>query len=91
MPTIKIPTELARAIVWDDSDEGELVEEGIFDSSRWSLTYKAIIKYQDKFYKTFYRVGATEMQEEKPWEYDDFAELVEVHAVPKTIMVWEKV
>jgi len=91
MSKITIPAELARAIVYDDSDEGELVEEEIFDTSRWSLTYKAIIKYQDKFYKTFYRVGATEQQEEKPWEFDDVAELVEVHQVPKTMMVWEEV
>jgi hypothetical protein len=91
MSKITIPAELARAIVYDDSDEGELVEVEIFDTSRWSLTYKAIIKYQDKFYKTFYRVGATEQQEEKPWEFDDVAELVEVHQVPKTVTVWEKV
>jgi len=91
MPMIKISAELARAIVYDDTDEGELIEEEIFDSGRWSITYKAIIKYQDKFYKTFYRVGATEAQEERPWEDDDEAVLVEVKQVEKMVKVWEKV
>jgi hypothetical protein len=91
MPTITIPAKLARAIVWGGTNEGKLIENRIVGTSRWSNTYEAIIEYQGKTYRTHYRVGATEIQEEGPWEDEDVAELVEVHQIPKTIMSWELV
>ncbi len=91
MPKIFIPAELARAIVWEDTDEGKLLEKKQVGSSRWSILYEAIVAYQGKTYRACYRVGATEVQEERPWEDDKEAELIEVHQVPKTIQVWENI
>lgn len=73
-----------------DGDEGEIISNTIVENSRWSISHELIFKYEDVFYRTFYSVGATEMQDESPWEYDDDVECTEVVPVEKTIIVYEK-
>jgi RNA-splicing ligase RtcB len=77
----------------DLQDEAfRIVESGMVDKSRWSIHYRAIFEHEGKFYETTYSVGATEQQDERPYEYDpDEIECPEVHKVPKTIEVWERV
>ena len=87
---IKIPKETARDILFE-GDGGEIIEDNIVDHGRWSVVHKIILKYQDKYYRASYSVGATEHQDEQAWEYDDEVELTEVHQVPKVIMTWENV
>jgi hypothetical protein len=87
---MKIPADVAKDILFEEIG-GEIIEDKIISHSRWSVIHSLIIKYNDKYYKTSYSVGATEYQDEQAWEYDDEVELVEVHQVPKTIMVWEAV
>lgn len=50
----------------------------IVDSTRWSLVYEAVFEFESVCYKTSYRVGATEYQDEDPYEYDDDPVTVEV-------------
>jgi len=57
------------------------------DTSRWSIQYELIFKHEEKFYRTYYQVGATESQ----WEYDDTVKCEEVHQVEKLVKVWEPV
>ena len=47
------------------------VEEVITSTSRWSIHYRRVFKYNDTFYETFYSRGATENQDEHPYEYAD--------------------
>lgn len=70
-------------------DEGILIEDNIIENDRWSILHEIIFKYNDKFYKTCYSIGATEMQDEKPWEYDNEIECTEVRQVEKLVKVWE--
>lgn len=72
----------------------KLIKERLVDTSRWSKIYTRI--YQDlntgKFYQTQFSVGATEQQDERPYEYDgDFIEFQEVKAVQKTITIYEAI
>lgn len=62
----------------------ELVSEQLYDTSRWSMTYMRIYKevVSEKFYRTTYSVGATEMQDESPYEYEDSVVFDEVIQVP---------
>ena len=63
----------------------ELVTQEILDKSRWSVEYMRIYKEltSEKFYQTFYSEGATEMQDESPYEHEDnLVEFVEVIRVP---------
>jgi hypothetical protein len=60
--------------------------------SRWSVHYREVFEHEGKYYETTYSVGATESQDERPYEYDgDPIECPEVKPVAKTIIVYEKV
>ena len=65
--------------------------DNVVDNTRWSIIHEIIFEYEDKFYRTSYSTGATESQDEGPWEYEDFIECDEVHQVEKIVKVWEKV
>ena len=60
----------------------------IVDHRRWSVVHQIIFKHEDKFYQTYYSEGATECQDESPWEFDDEIECVEVQKVKITTEVW---
>lgn len=62
------------------------VEDNIIDNSRWSIHHEIVFKDTDgKFYQTTYSVGATECQEERPWEYETVVKCTEVEK--KQVMV----
>jgi len=46
--------------------------EKVVDTSRWSIQYEGIFKHLEsgKFYRLNWQVGATESQDESPFEYD---------------------
>ena len=72
------------------SDVVDLVESKLVDHTRWSVHYEIIFKWTDgKYYKTEYSEGATEMQDEGPWEYQDEVECIEVYKVQRLVDVWE--
>ncbi|MED3792450.1 hypothetical protein P4571_08335 [Niallia alba] len=60
----------------------------ITDTSRWSVHHRIIFAYQGKFYETYYSVGATEMQDESPWEYDETVECAEVELREVRVKKW---
>lgn len=87
---MKFQKELLQAVVCNDTDEAELIAEEITDTSRWSVHYRAVFKYQDKFYSATYSIGATEMQDERPFEYDPcMVECPEVVPVERVVTVYE--
>ncbi|ATO52133.1 hypothetical protein BrL25_19035 [Brevibacillus laterosporus DSM 25] len=69
-----------------------MILDQIVDQSRWSIHHDIIFKWIDgKYYSTGYSVGATECQDERPWEYENEVECTEVHQVEKMVKVWEAV
>ncbi len=72
--------EQARDIVYDDNLEFETVSDEMIEKSRWSILNSIIIKRisDGALFRGSYRVGATEQQDERPFEYDepDFHEVV---------------
>lgn len=69
---------------------GNSVKTDIVDSSRWSIHYDWIFKFEDKFYQSSYSVGATESQDESPYEYEgEWVDCHEVHQVEKLVKIWE--
>jgi hypothetical protein len=60
----------------------------ITNTSRWSIHHRIIFAYQGRFYETYYSVGATEMQDEMPWEYDDEVECFEVELKEIKVKKW---
>ena len=59
---------------------------------RWSINYYMVFPFEGKFYSARYSVGATESQDERPFEYDDDQiECPEVHEVEVVKKVWKNV
>ena len=88
MPTRKFKTETLRELIWEEEFDGfKLIETEMFDTSRWSIHYNMIFSYEDKFYQTQYSTGATESQDESPFEYDGpEIDCVEVKPVERTVI-----
>jgi len=66
----------------------KVIETEIYGRTRWSVMYSMIFKViaTGKYYSTYYSKGATEMQDESPYEYlGDEIECAEV--VPKKVKI----
>ena len=67
----------------------EVISTELVDTTRWCVVYEQIFKFEDKFYSTSYQVGATENQDERPYEWeDDEIDCVEVVPTEKTMIVY---
>lgn len=88
---MKFSKDFLQQLAWEDHDDNvEIISTELVDTTRWSLVYYQIFKIDGKFYETSYRTGATESQDERPYEYeDDEIECPEVVPVEKTITVYE--
>jgi hypothetical protein len=66
------------------------VSEEMINHSRWAVGYHVILQRENdgKFFSSSYEVGATESQDQSPYEYDDPI-FTEVFPVEKTIIVYE--
>jgi len=70
----------------DGVEVAEIIHDKVTDTSRWSVHHECVFKLNGNFYRTYYSFGATEMQDESPYEYDgDWVEVEEV--VPKEVTV----
>jgi len=91
---IKITPQEARELIFEDYVQGEydgLVEKKIVDHRRWSVIYEAIVNYKGFFYKVRYSVGATESQDEQPFEHDNMVKMIRVEQKQRLVDVWEEV
>lgn len=50
--------------------------------------HEIVFKDNGKFYSTTYSVGATEMQDESPWEYEREVECIEVELREVKVEKW---
>lgn len=67
----------------------DLVSEEIIDTTRWSVIKEIVFQSKDgKYYQTTYSEGATECQDEAPWEYEEEIECEEVELREVKIMKW---
>jgi hypothetical protein len=80
-----------QAVLW--GDEGKIVLNEIIDKSRWSTIHRLIFmpEGETKLYEASYSRGATEQQDEQPWQYVDEDECVEVEAFEKTVIDYRPV
>lgn len=77
---MKFKKEDLQDLLWEDCDERwSIIEDEIIENSRWSILHGLIFAYDGTLYETSYSVGATENQDESPFEYDD--DEIECHEV----------
>ena len=67
------------------------LEDKIIDCSRWSIHHEIIFEDNGKYWKTWYSVGATEEQEERPWDYEDEVKCTEVEKKIVQVERWVEV
>lgn len=80
-----------QSLAWDDAPKGfEIIENEVFETGRWCIHYELIFKFDGKFYITDYSKGATEYQDESPFEYEkDEIECEEVFPVETKVIVYK--
>jgi hypothetical protein len=88
---LRLTPDEGRIVVWNDHDDFETVETNIVGVTRRSIIYENIYKQKPsgKFFETSYSVGATESQDERPYEYDGEAVFEEVFPIEKLVTVYE--
>ena len=71
-----------------DLPYGNTIVDKIIDTTRWSIVHEIVFEDNGKFYQTTYSEGATEMQDERPWEYEDEVDCTEVELREVKIKKW---
>jgi len=85
---MKFSKKFLQETVYGDTD-AEVVEDKIIDHRRWSLDYEMVFKHKGRYYRTYYSKGATEIQDESPFENEpDEIEVPEVVRIRKVSHVW---
>lgn len=67
------------------------IEDKIISLDRWTVAHEIIFEYKGKFYRTWYSEGATEYQDEGPWEFDEIVDCEEVEQREVLVKQWFKV
>ena len=52
----------------DAPDGYEVISDTITGTSRWVVQHEVIFKHGGKYWRTYYSCGATELQDERPFE-----------------------
>ena len=82
---INLTRERACDIINGDDDAYRVIRDEIVDNTRWSIVHSVVIQSvaDNRFWSDCYSVGATESQDESPWEYNEpaFTEVFPVEQV----------
>ncbi len=92
--TRKFPKEFLIRLLREEIEEEEarIISDKVSGNYRWSVHHDLIFETGGSFYSSDYSVGATELQCESPYEYDDDEiECTEVHPVEVTTVVYKTV
>lgn len=69
------------------ADSEYVISDRVIDNDRWTIDHELLFSdpADGKVYRAYYRTGATELQDEAPWEYDNTvpAEEMELQAIVK--------
>lgn len=93
MPKIKIAKDTAVKD-WGLPSEGslengvEIILDNVVGQGRWTTDHELLIRQSDKYYRTYYSVASTEIQDLLPWEYDVEVVLEEVYPKQVTTTVF---
>ena len=87
---LNLTSEQGRDIVDGDDSNFVTIEDKIVGTRRWSDIYQIVVqrKTDGKYFKDGYCRGATESQDESPYEYSE-PNFTEVFAVTKTYIDYE--
>lgn len=77
---------------YGNKDKVVVIEDTLTYSSRWSIGHELIFRLpdqkEDEGWQVSYSIGATECQDESPWEYEDEIKGTLVRLVEKVVKTW---
>lgn len=87
---LALTKEQARDIIWGSNKDFIEIQDDIVEHRRWSVVHEIIVqrKSDGKYFKDNYNTGATENQDERPYEYTE-PNFTEVFPVTKTYTDYE--
>jgi hypothetical protein len=93
MPETTFPREDLVELTYYEPGRGfgdyRVIEKSITDTGRWSIRYSQVFEYDGNFYLTRFSVGATECQDEVPYEdQGDEITVTQVYPVKKTVIAY---
>lgn len=90
---VQFPKSDLLDLLCDEPPDGyEMVEDQLVDTTRWSKVYRLTFKYGGKLYQTGYSTGATEHQDEGPFENDGkIIDCYEVEAVEVKVVKYKRI
>lgn len=92
MPTKTFAKEVLKECLWGDSDTLTRVHTELVDTGRWSTHHYMVFSFEGQLYGVSYSQGATECQDESPFEYEpEEIACNEVEAVQQTVTVYQPV
>jgi hypothetical protein len=70
---IKVSNAEAEAIAFGENPDFKQIQESISHTSRWAIHYNIVVQRisDSKYFSSYYSVGATESQDQRPYEYDE--------------------
>jgi len=85
---LKLTPQAGRNIVYGDDPNFKEILEEIEDTSRWSIHYRIIVRRlsDGKLFESGFRRGATESQDESPYEYESEAVFKEVKPIERVVI-----
>jgi hypothetical protein len=87
--------EFLLNVLWGSNDSAKKISDTIVSHGRWSVGYKLIFRIVEdpvRYYSVLYSIGATESQDEGPFEYDKDPILChEVVPVEETVIVYKEI
>jgi hypothetical protein len=90
----KFKKEDLQAVVAGESDTLETVSDRLIGKGRWTINHELVFREtaSGRFFRVHYSEGATEQQDESPFEYatDDVA-VVEVRPAERVVTVYEPI
>jgi hypothetical protein len=87
---LNLTSQQGRDIVYGDDSNFITIEDKIVRTKRWSIVYEIVVqrKTDGKYFKDVYQRGATESQDEQPYEWSE-PNFTEVLPVTKTYIDYE--
>ncbi len=79
---LELTKEQARELIWEDTEGFTVISDEMTSQSRWSIHHCVVVKREadGKYFEGTYSKGATENQDESPFEYEE----------PNFLQVWPK-
>lgn len=69
---LELTREEAKGILWGETEGYKIIKDEIVNTTRWSVVHSLVIQRESdgKYFQDNYCRGATECQDESPWEYN---------------------